>query len=135
MIFEISTSKHQELVDITDKVNEIVSDCGVNDGICHVYAFHATAGIVIIESYDPDICLDFLDALNNAVPEKAGYRHDRVDGNAGAHIKAAMLSPGITVPVKNGKLLLGTWQAINVVELDGPRNLRRIKVSVVSENK
>jgi secondary thiamine-phosphate synthase enzyme len=131
MIFTVSTSKHQELIDITDKVNNIVSESKIKQGICHVYALHATAGIVIIESYDPNICLDFLDALNNAVPERAGYRHDKIDGNAAAHIKAAMLSPSITIPVKDGKLLLGTWQSCMLVELDGPRTQRRINVEII----
>ena len=131
MIFSISTNKKHELIDITDKVNEIVKKSGFKQGICHIYALHATASIVVIESYDPNICLDFLDALNRTYPDLAGYRHDRIDGNAGAHIKAALLGPGETVPFKDSQLLLGTWQAINLVELDGPKRSRKINVELI----
>ena len=106
-------------------------DSGVKQGICNVFALHATAAIIINENYDPNISLDFLDALNKAIPEKAGYRHDRVDGNAASHIKAAILGPGENIPIKDGKLYLGTWQSVMLVELDGPRKTRKINVEIV----
>ncbi|MBN2459269.1 YjbQ family protein [Candidatus Woesearchaeota archaeon] len=135
MIFTIDTNKKQELIDITGKVNNIVQQSKVKQGICHVFAKHATAAIIINENYDPNICTDFLNALNKAFPDKAGYLHDSVDGNAGAHIKAALLGPGEIVPVSNGKLVLGAWQSIMLVELDGPRRNREINVSIISQGK
>jgi secondary thiamine-phosphate synthase enzyme len=89
---------------------------------------HATAAIVINENYDPNVCEDVLDALGKLIPEGV-WRHDRVDNNAAAHIKSAILGPGETIPVREGKLVLGTWQAIMLVELDGPRD-RRVVVTV-----
>jgi secondary thiamine-phosphate synthase enzyme len=94
-------------------------------------ALHATAAIVISENADPNICVDFIKALDKAVPDHAGWLHDRIDNNAGAHIKSALLGPSETVPVENGDLLLGTWQSIMLVELDGPRSSRKIAVTVV----
>ena len=91
---------------------------------------HATAAIIINENADPDICLDTIDALNNLIKEGV-WRHDKLDGNAASHIKSTILGPSETIPIKNGELQLGTWQAISLVELDGPRSNRKIIVSIV----
>lgn len=132
MIFTVSTRQKQELIDITDHIESLVTKSKIKDGIVSVYALHATAAIIINENYDPNICLDFLDAINRCIPEKAGYRHDSIDGNAAAHIKAGMLGPSETIPLKDGKLLLGTWQSIMLVELDGPKSKRNINVEIIS---
>src|SRR5689334_25084382 len=124
----IKTTRKRELVDVTSAVEAIVAKSGLEEGLCSVYVAHATAAIIINENDDPNVCVDLLDALDRLVP--AGiWRHDRVDGNAASHIQAAMLGPGETIPVRAGKLLLGTWQAVMLVELDGPRD-RRVIVTV-----
>lgn len=130
MEFSISTSQHHEMVDITSKVNEVVKKSGVEKGLCNVFARHATAAIIINENYDPNICTDVLKALEKVLPDNAGYLHDHVDGNAGAHVKAATLGPSETIPIVDGKLHLGTWQAVMLVELDGPKK-RIIHLSVI----
>nr|MCK4930463.1 secondary thiamine-phosphate synthase enzyme YjbQ [Nanoarchaeota archaeon] len=132
MKITISTSRKQELIDITDKVNELVKKSKVKEGICNVFVKHATAAIIINENYDPNVCIDFLNALNKAFPDHAGYLHDKVDNNAGAHIKAAVLGPSETIPIENGKLKLGRWQSIMVVELDGPRSNREVEVRILT---
>lgn len=114
-----------EMLDITDRVRAFVDEAGVDEGICSVYVAHATAAVVINENDDPNVGVDVLDALDRLVPE-GGWRHDRIDDNAAAHIKATILGPGETIPVRDGRLLLGTWQAIMVVELDGPKERRVI---------
>ena len=126
--FEVRTEQRTQTVDITHRVAAVVAEAAVDEGVCSVYASHATAAIVINENDDPNICLDLLDALDKLVPDGV-WRHDRIDGNAAAHIKSAILGPGETVPVRNGELLLGRWQAIMLVELDGPRR-RRVVVTV-----
>ena len=126
--FTLRTQRRCEVVDITGRVAKIVAESGVAEGLCAVYVPHATAAVVINENDDPNICDDLLDALAKLVPEGI-WRHDRVDNNAAAHIKAAMLGPSETVPVRDGRLLLGTWQAIMLVDLDGPRQ-RRVVVTV-----
>jgi len=124
----VRTSEKRQMVDLTPQIAEIVSRAEVEDGLCNVYVAHATAAIVINENDDPNVCVDTLDALDKLIP--AGiWRHDRVDGNAASHIQAAILGPGETIPVRGGRLLLGTWQAVMLVELDGPRE-RRIVVTV-----
>ena len=126
--FHIRTRAKRELVDITAQVAAAVADSGIDEGICHVYVAHATAAIVVNENDDPNVCVDLLDALDRLVP--AGiWRHDRVDGNAASHIQAAILGPGETIPVRQGELCLGRWQAVMLVELDGPRQ-RRVVVTV-----
>lgn len=117
----IRTRKTQEMLDITAQVSEMVRRSGVANGVCLVYVPHATAAVVVNENADPNVCQDILDALGRMVPEGA-WRHDRVDNNAAAHIKATILGPSETIPVREGALRLGTWQSVMLVELDGPRD-------------
>lgn len=124
----VRSARQHEVIDLTGEVARVVADSGVAEGLCHVYVPHATAAVVINENDDPNICADLLDALDRLVPQ-GKWRHDRIDGNGAAHIKAAMLGPGETVPVCNARLQLGTWQAIMLVDLDGPRQ-RRVIVTV-----
>lgn len=130
--FYLSTKKKQELVDITSQVNSIVKRSKVKNGLCNVFTAHATAAIVINENYDPNICTDLLNALNKLVPSGI-WLHDRIDGNADAHIKSAIFGPQETIPVKDNELSLGRWQALMLAELDGPRNDRRIVVTVLGD--
>jgi secondary thiamine-phosphate synthase enzyme len=124
----VRTRDKREMVDLTARVAEVVARADVSDGLCSVYVPHATAAIVINENDDPNVCLDVLDALDGLIP--AGrWRHDRVDGNAASHIQATILGPGETIPVREGRLVLGTWQAVMLVELDGPRD-RRVLVTI-----
>ena len=130
-VISISTSKRQELIDITDKVEAIVKKSGVKEGLCTVFAMHATAAIIINENADPNIGLDLIDSLNELIP-KGKWRHDKLDGNADAHIKSSILGPSETIPIKDSQLQLGTWQSPMLVELDGPRN-RKIIVSIIGD--
>jgi len=126
--FHIRSHGKYEMLDVTAQVAEIVSQSRLAEGICSVYVTHTTAAVIVNENDDPNVCTDVLDALDKLIPEGI-WRHDRVDNNAAAHIKACILGPGETVPVRHGKLVLGTWQAIVLVELDGPRD-RRVVVTV-----
>ncbi len=119
--FHLRTTRQQEILDITGSVADLVKQSGVSDGICLVYVPHATAAVIINENADPNVCDDILDALARVIPE-AGWRHDRIDNNAAAHIKATILGPSESVPVQGGHLRLGTWQSLMLVELDGPRD-------------
>jgi secondary thiamine-phosphate synthase enzyme len=121
----VRTRAKREMVDLTSRVADIVARADVSEGLCSVYVPHATAAIVINENDDPNVCVDVLDALDRLIPA-GGWRHDRVDGNAASHIQAAILGPGETIPVREGRLMLGTWQAVMLVELDGPRDRRVI---------
>jgi secondary thiamine-phosphate synthase enzyme len=124
----IRTTKTREMIDLTARAGEIVAAARLSEGLCSVYTPHATAAIIVNENDDPNVCVDVLDALDRLIP--AGiWRHDRVDNNAAAHIQAAILGPGETIPIREGRLCLGRWQAVMLVELDGPRE-RRVVVTV-----
>ena len=130
-VISISTSKRQELIDITSKVGAIVKKSRVKEGLCTVFAMHATAAIIINENADPNICLDLIDSLNELIP-KGKWRHDKLDGNADAHIKSSILGPSETIPIKHSQLQLGTWQAVMLADFDGPRN-RKIIVNIIGD--
>ena len=123
--FRVRTASKREMIDVTDRVAAVVSRSGVREGICHVYVPHATAAVVVNENDDPNVCVDILEALGRQIPQGV-WLHDRIDNNAAAHIQAAILGPGETVPIADGHLALGTWQAIMLVELDGPRDRRLV---------
>ncbi len=126
--FTVRTRRKRELVDITDRVQEAVRASGTREGICCVYVPHATAGVVVNENADPQVCEDLLDALAKLFPDGM-WRHDRADNNASAHLKAALTGPGQVIPVREGQLALGRWQAVMLAEFDGPRD-RRVMVVI-----
>jgi secondary thiamine-phosphate synthase enzyme len=118
--FRVKTRKAHEVVDITRQVAEVVGRARVAEGICTVFVRHATAAIIINENADPGFRQDVITALDRLFPQGI-WEHDKVDDNGAAHLKAAILGPSEAVPVKDGRLLLGTWQGIALVECDGPR--------------
>ena len=128
MELKIRTTKKYEVLDITRRVAEAARAAQVNDGLCCIFVPHATAAVIINENDDMQIGLDLLDALEKLIPEGV-WRHDKIDSNGAAHLKAAILGPSETIPIHNGQLALGTWQAVMLVELDGPRE-RKIIVSI-----
>ena len=128
--FEIETRAAQECVDLTERVRAAVARSGAASGLCQVLVLHSTAAVVVNETDDPNIGLDLLRALDRAVPAHAGWLHDRIDDNAHAHVKAALLGPSELLPIADRELVLGTWQRILLVELDGPRR-RRVCVTVL----
>ena len=121
---EVITQKRTHFEDITDAVKEIVKEEGVKNGICCIYVPHTTAGVFINENADPDVKWDIEKTLEELVPWVKNYKH--IEGNAAAHIKSVLTGNSIFIPIKNGKLLLGTWQGIFFAEFDGPRNRKVI---------
>ncbi len=130
-VFSVTTQEHHQIVDITGKVKQAWRESGVNEGQLTVYTPHATAAITINENDDPNIGTDLLRALSKMVVEHDGWLHDRVDNNAAAHIKSAIVGPSETIPIMDGRLCLGTWQNVFLCEFDGPRSERRVVVSIV----
>ncbi|MGE0823267.1 MAG: secondary thiamine-phosphate synthase enzyme YjbQ [Candidatus Binatia bacterium] len=128
MELKVHTTKKLEVIDITKQVTEVVKTARVDVGLCCVFVPHATAAVVINENDDMQIGADLLEALDNLIPE-GRWRHDKIDSNGAAHLKAAILGPTETIPIENGRLALGTWQAVMFVELDGPRD-RKVMVTI-----
>jgi secondary thiamine-phosphate synthase enzyme len=117
---EVKTSARIQLLDITPYIAAEVEKSGVKSGVCHVYMPHTTAGLTINENADPDVARDILATLNRIVPATGDYRH--IEGNSDAHIKASLMGFSAMVPVVEGHLALGTWQAVYFCEFDGPRH-------------
>jgi secondary thiamine-phosphate synthase enzyme len=124
MLHEMSvrTRRRNELIDITMEIRAIVGRSGIKDGLCHLFVPHTTAAITINERADPDVRLDIEEALSKMVPEKGGYRH--AEGNSDAHVKSTLVGVSTFLPVKDGDLVLGAWQAVFFCEFDGPRTRR-----------
>ncbi len=125
---EITTRARTQAVDLTDAVQEVVSKAGLSSGVVIVCSAHTTAGISINENADPDVMADFLEALDRLIPRNGPYNHS--EGNSDAHIKSALIGHSVSLPVEEGKLILGTWQAIYFCEFDGPRQ-RRVSVQIL----
>lgn len=124
----IQSSVREELVDITPRVEAAVREAGLASGMAWVYSPHTTAGITIQENADPDVQRDLLAHLRQLVPRSASFRHS--EGNSDAHIKCSMVGSSQAVPVDDGQLALGTWQAIYLCEFDGPRS-RRVLIKLL----
>jgi secondary thiamine-phosphate synthase enzyme len=129
--FTISTNVKQQCIDITDKVQEIVKQSNIKDGICFLYTPHATGGIIINENWDPNIGNDFIKAVSDIIPQGI-WQHDRIDNNGAAHIKSSLIGPSEYIPIKNNRLQLGQWQNIMFTEFDGPKSKRTINISLLN---
>ena len=130
-ILKINTQKRVEIQDITTEVADILSRSGIKEGLLNVYSPHSTSGVVVNEN-ESGLVDDFKLALEKLVPEGAGYQHDRIDNNADSHIRGFLTGGSETIPVEKGRMMLGTWQSIFFVELDGPRH-RRLVVTVMGD--
>ncbi|MEO0094750.1 MAG: secondary thiamine-phosphate synthase enzyme YjbQ [candidate division WOR-3 bacterium] len=125
---KISTKNRNELVDITGEVKKIIEKNKIKDGVIHIFCPHTTAAITINENYDPSVQEDITNALEKLIPYRGNYSH--TEGNADAHIKAAIIGSSRTLFIENGKLAFGTWQGIFFCEFDGPRT-REIWVKII----
>jgi secondary thiamine-phosphate synthase enzyme len=126
----IPTSRRTEMVDITGRVQDAVRQSGMEEGVCHIFEAHTTAGLTINENADPSVQADMLMVLNKIISEKEAYRH--LEGNSPAHVKASLMGAHLTVLVTNGRLLLGTWQGIYLCEFDGPRT-RKVHIKIMAD--
>lgn len=125
--FDVRTQRRAQLVDVTERVAVAVQKSEIADGICHVFVPHTTAGVTINEGADPDVARDLEAQLGRLIPKDGDFQHS--EGNSDSHIKTVLVGPACDAPVRNGKLALGTWQAIFLCEWDGPRT-RRVEVAV-----
>ncbi len=127
-----STSRRFQLIDITHRVEEIVRRSGVRNGICLVFAPHATAAIIANE-HESGLMEDILTKIEELVEPGRGWKHNIIDDNAHAHIGSALIGADRVFPVRDGRLIRGTWQNIFLVEMDGPRSRRVVVVEVMGE--
>ncbi|MDP3882859.1 MAG: secondary thiamine-phosphate synthase enzyme YjbQ [Candidatus Staskawiczbacteria bacterium] len=122
----VKTNNHQEIVDITEGVNEIIEKNNIKSGLAHLFVTHTTSALTTAD-LDPGTDLDMLDAFDELIP-KLDFRHPHDPAHTPDHILSSLIGASLTVPVGNGQMVLGTWQRIILVEFNGPKE-RRIIVS------
>lgn len=127
--FKLNTNKKFQIIDITFKINELIA---IEEGIVNIFSKHSTSAIVVNEN-EKGLLEDFEFMLENLIDEKYSWQHDRIDNNATSHLKSFLLSSSETLPVKNSKLDLGTWQSVFFVELDGPRSSRTVNLTFIGK--
>ncbi len=126
----VRSKQRTEFIDITEKINEVIKEAGVASGICYIYVPHTTAGVTINEGADPSVQRDVQNTLSRLIPHEMNYFHR--EGNADAHIKSSLVGTSQFVIIDEGRLVLGTWQAVYFCEFDGPRH-RRVALKFITD--
>lgn len=127
--FSFSTRGEIDFIDLTGKVEAAVRKSGVENGLVHVFAPHAT-GILILTEYEPSLESDIKNFLERMVPKRGSYQHP---SNAHSHLRSMLLSPDKTLPIVDGHVALGTWQSLIFVETDVYPRQRTVIVQVIGE--
>ncbi len=128
--FSVSTSKRYQFIDITEKIEEIVKNKEIKDGLVFVFTLHTTAGILLNEN-EEGLINDWLKVLGKWV-SGFNFEHNKNDNNADSHILAGLIGQEKTLPIGDGKIIRGVWQNIFLAEFDGPRT-RKIIVKIFGE--
>ncbi|MCK4520341.1 secondary thiamine-phosphate synthase enzyme YjbQ [Candidatus Parcubacteria bacterium] len=126
--FNVSTENRYQLIDITEKVEEIVKEGGVKNGLVFIFVPHSTASIILTEN-EEGLKRDWLEIFKKLI-SGIDFQHNRIDNNADSHILSGLAGQGKILPIKDGRTIRGTWQQIFLVEFDGPRT-RKIIVKII----
>ena len=131
---EFSTRGNADIVEITDEVGELLLSSGFTSGLVNIFVPGATGGITTLE-HEPGVCQDFRELFDDLAPPDKDYHHNRrqVDSNGHSHVRAALLGPSLTLPFRDGRLLLGTWQQVVFLDFDEIARERRIMVTFLGE--
>jgi secondary thiamine-phosphate synthase enzyme len=131
----LHTRGHGDMHDLTDEVIRIVARSGIQTGISHVFTVGSTAAVGTIE-FEPGLQQDLPQMLDRLMPPSTSYGHEAKwhDGNGHSHLQATMLGPALSVPVSNGRLVLGTWQQIFHLECDTRPRERAVVITVLGES-
>lgn len=127
--FSVKTPQTTAMIDISSKIQEVVRESKVKDGLCTVFIPHTTAAVTINENADPDVVRDFLMEINKVIPFSDGYHH--MEGNSAAHIKSSLMGFSETLIIKDSRLLLGTWQGIYLTEFLWNLRVRKVHVKII----
>lgn len=132
MIFTIQTKGNTDIIDITDKISQVVAKHNIT-GAALVFVNGSTASVTTIEN-DNNLYDDFRDLLNSLIPIDKDWKHHRTwnDDNGGSHLRASLFGPSVTIPLVNGKLVLGTWQKIVLIDFDTSPRTREITVTCLT---
>lgn len=128
MEITVTSSKRNEMIDITDNIAELVRLSGVAEGLCYVFVPHTTAAVTINENADPSVQRDILKTLAQVFPQDPAHEHN--EGNSDAHIKSSLVGASEIIAIDRGRLVLGTWQGVFFCEFDGPRT-RKVRIRII----
>jgi len=131
---KISSKSENDIINITEQVADAISESGISNGTITVFVSGSTGAITTIE-YEPGLVKDFPEMLSRVAPDDINYEHEQRwhDGNGRSHVKASLIGPSLTVPFKDGQLLLGTWQQIVFLELDTRARARSLVLQIIGE--
>jgi secondary thiamine-phosphate synthase enzyme len=127
---KVRTTKRCELVEITGRLQTLVDESGIKEGVMVAQSLHTTAALTVNENADPDVQHDLLAKLERLVPHRESF-YLHAEGNSDSHLKTSFFGPSLTVLVSGGRLVLGTWQGVYLCEFDGPRE-RRVAVQLLA---
>ncbi|MEM1586294.1 MAG: secondary thiamine-phosphate synthase enzyme YjbQ [Candidatus Bathyarchaeia archaeon] len=133
----VKSKERMQVINVTSEVSGVIERSGIKNGFVNIWVPHTTAAITVNE-HDPDLWEDILIVMGKIAPIKGDYRHNAkykwVPGeqNAHAHILSSLIKPFVTIPVVDGRMLLGTWQSVLFIEMDGPRS-RTIQIQIIGE--
>ena len=130
----MKTQAKDEIIDITGKVQDIVSKSGIDNGLACIFVAGSTAAVTTVE-FEPGLVKDLNEAMDRLYPKGIDYDHHRRwgDGNGHSHVRASLVGPSLTVPIVDGRLLLGTWQQVVFLEFDNKPRSREIAVQIVGD--
>jgi secondary thiamine-phosphate synthase enzyme len=130
----LRTSAKDEVIDITGRVQDIVSKSGIDNGLACIFVAGSTAAVTTVE-FEPGLVKDINEAMDRLYPKGIDYEHHRRwgDGNGHSHVRASLVGPSLTVPIVDGRLLLGTWQQIVFLEFDNKPRSREVAVQIVGD--
>ncbi len=131
---KISSKSENDIINITEQVADAISESGISNGTITVFVSGSTGAITTIE-YEPGLVKDFPDMLSRIAPDDVNYSHEEMwhDGNGRSHVKASLVGPSLTIPFKDGELLLGQWQQIVFLELDTRARKRTLVLQIIGE--
>jgi secondary thiamine-phosphate synthase enzyme len=128
MQFTVTTQNNTQFIDITSRIQAIVTTQDIDSGLCFVFVPHTTAAVTINENADPAVQSDMLNVFNTIIPWDLDYRH--LEGNSAAHVKSSLVGTSEVIAIENGQLELGTWQGVYFCEFDGPRT-RHVNIKLI----
>jgi secondary thiamine-phosphate synthase enzyme len=131
-IITLNTQQREELVDITEQVEEVVRRSGIHNGLVALYAQGATAALMVQENWDDSVQTDVVELLRKLIP-RGVWQHDQQDGNGDSHLKSGLVGPSESIPLIDGKLGLSQWQNIFFCEFDGPRSERNVVCTILAD--
>lgn len=131
---EKETKGFSDVIDITNDIEELIDRCKVANGIATVFIPGSTGAVTTVE-YEPGLKKDIPEFVNKILPQDAYYHHNETwhDGNGFSHMRAALYGPSLTVPFENGRLALGTWQQIVLLDFDARPRKRRVIIQIIGE--